>query len=91
MTVREGPDIGASPRPLDEAAVGTLLQLRVEQQVLVLRQEESRVRAESASGIHKMRIAVRRLRSALATYRPVLEPGSRSCSASSRSSWSWGR
>lgn len=75
MTVREAPETGAGSR-LDEASVGILLHLRVEQQVAVLREEESRVRSDAGSGIHKMRIAIRRLRSALATYRPVLLPGS---------------
>lgn len=74
MTDLQEPDTGARPRPLDEAAVGTLLQVRLEQQLSRLRQQEARVREDSGSGIHQMRIAVRRLRSALATYRPVLLP-----------------
>lgn len=76
MTDLREPDTQQSPRRLDAGSIGTLLRHRVEQQVVVLRAEESRVRAEDASGIHKMRIAVRRLRSALATYRPVLIPDS---------------
>lgn len=76
MTDLREPGTRARPRPLDEASVGTVLHLRVEQQVVVLREEEARVRDESGSGIHKMRIAIRRLRSALATYRPVLTAGS---------------
>jgi CHAD domain-containing protein len=61
---------------LDEAAVGTLLRVRVEQQLVRLREQELRVRADTDSGIHQIRIAVRRLRSARATYRPALVPHS---------------
>lgn len=75
MTVREVPGADAAPRALDEAAVGTLLRLRLEQQLVRLRQEEARVREDDDGGIHQMRIAIRRLRSALATYRPILSRG----------------
>jgi CHAD domain-containing protein len=75
MTVREEPAAAERPGSLDEAAVGTLLQLRLEQQLVRLREQEAQVRRDGDGGIHKMRIAIRRLRSALATYRPVLAPG----------------
>jgi CHAD domain-containing protein len=74
MTVREEPEAAERPGSLDEAAVGTLLQVRLEQQLVRLREQELQVRRDGDGGIHKMRIAIRRLRSALATYRPVLAP-----------------
>lgn len=59
-----------------EPSVGDLLQRHLERLVGQLRDEDARVRRDSAGAVHKMRIAVRRLRSALATYRPVLRAGS---------------
>ena len=59
----------------DEPSVGELFLLRVRQQIDVLREQEPRVRRDEDDSVHKLRIAVRRLRSALATYRPVLAPG----------------
>lgn len=58
----------------EQVSVGALFAERLRQQVVELREQESRVRRGADSGVHKMRIAVRRLRSALATYRTVLEP-----------------
>jgi inorganic triphosphatase YgiF len=66
---REHPGSGS-----EEVSVGALFAERLRQQVVELREQESRVRLGADSGVHKMRIAVRRLRSALATYRTVLEP-----------------
>jgi len=58
----------------EDVSVGALFSERIRQQVVELREQESRVRRGTDSSIHKMRIAVRRLRSALATYRTLLEP-----------------
>lgn len=41
-----------------------------------IRAEDERLRAGDQEGVHQLRVATRRLRSALATYRPVLVPGS---------------
>jgi CHAD domain-containing protein len=75
MVHADAPDNGLPARWLPDDAVGAVLQLRIEQQVLSLRDQESRVRRDADTAIHQMRIAARRLRSALATYRPVLQPG----------------
>ena len=40
-----------------------------------LHRQDARLRAELPGSVHKMRIAARRLRSALKTYRPLLEAG----------------
>jgi CHAD domain-containing protein len=39
-----------------------------------LEDEDSALRAGDQEGVHQLRVAARRLRSALATYRPVLQP-----------------
>jgi len=41
-----------------------------------LKQQDMLLRAEDDAAVHKLRIAARRLRSALASYEPVLQPGS---------------
>lgn len=50
-----------------------LVQDRLVQQVRVLQQNEAAVRTGSAEGVHRMRLAARRLRSALITIRPLCE------------------
>lgn len=55
---------------------GVLLTVYLNEQVARLKQEDLRLRTGDADGVHEMRIAARRLRSVLATYRPVLAPGS---------------
>ena len=41
-----------------------------------LHKQDARLRAEQPGSIHKLRIAARRIRSALKTYKPLLAPGS---------------
>ena len=55
---------------------GVLLTEYLGDHVARLKQEDLRLRAGDTEGVHHMRIAARRLRSALATYRDVLAPGS---------------
>ncbi len=55
---------------------GDVLRQRLEQQAAAVRAQESLLRDDADDAIHDMRVALRRLRSALATYRPLLEPGS---------------
>ena len=43
------------------------------EQVAAIRQRDPEVRRDQPDAVHKMRVATRRLRSALATYRPVLD------------------
>jgi hypothetical protein len=57
-------------------STGVLLTEYLTEQVSRLKQEDLRLRVGDAEGVHQMRIAARRLRSALATYRDVLAPGS---------------
>ncbi|GAA2165103.1 CYTH and CHAD domain-containing protein [Pedococcus bigeumensis] len=51
---------------------GELLRQRLEQQITALHAHDAAVRDGSADGIHRMRIAARRLRSALTTTKPLL-------------------
>jgi CHAD domain-containing protein len=46
---------------------------RIREQVEELRRREAQVRDDVPGGVHRMRVALRRLRSALATFRPVLD------------------
>jgi CHAD domain-containing protein len=53
-----------------------LLRHRLLTQVAVVHRQDARLRAGLPGSVHKLRIALRRIRSALTTYRPVLVPGS---------------
>ncbi|HLN76849.1 MAG TPA: CHAD domain-containing protein [Nocardioidaceae bacterium] len=61
---------------MGEGSVGEVLQHELTRHLSELREQDRRVRDDAQSAVHKMRIAVRRLRSLLATYRQVLTPGS---------------
>jgi CHAD domain-containing protein len=60
-------------RRLSRASAATLLQAQLAEQVAALHRQDARVRAGRSSGVHKLRIATRRLRSSLTTYRSLLE------------------
>ena len=55
-----------------DAAQAVLAHLRV--QIAELHRQDARLRADRPGSVHKLRIAARRLRSALKTYGPLLEP-----------------
>lgn len=57
-----------------KSPASALLMSYLDEQVTALRHQASRVREDEASAVHKMRIAIRRLRAALATYRKLLDP-----------------
>jgi CHAD domain-containing protein len=59
--------------PADSA--GAVLLGRLLQQVGALHEQDAAIRASSEEGVHQMRIAARRLRSALTTAKSLLEPG----------------
>ncbi|MFI6156755.1 CHAD domain-containing protein [Kitasatospora sp. NPDC051170] len=58
------------------STVGQVLMARVEAQVVVLAGLDDAVRADEPDAVHRMRVACRRLRSALRTFRRYLAPGS---------------
>jgi CHAD domain-containing protein len=60
--------------PTRKHAASTLLMSYVDDQVQMLREQEPRVRRDEADAVHKLRIAIRRLRASLATYRKLLDP-----------------
>ncbi|GGM87965.1 hypothetical protein GCM10009721_11170 [Terrabacter tumescens] len=53
--------------------VGTLVRQRLADQRDALRAAEAAVRAGEATGLHDLRVAMRRIRSLLATFRPVFD------------------
>ena len=60
-------------RPRKKGPVGAVLQARLIEQVEVLKQRDVDVRRDTQDGIHQLRVAMRRLRSALATFRPLVD------------------
>ncbi len=69
------PEPVPSPADLDDPTIEQALRAHLATHVAALHAQDARVREDDAEGVHKMRIAARRLRGALTTYRPVLEPG----------------
>lgn len=57
-----------------ESPASTLLLSYLGDQVQALKEQSDRVRQDEPDSVHKMRIAIRRLRAVLATYRKLLEP-----------------
>jgi CHAD domain-containing protein len=66
----------APPRPsrrqLAQGSAAQLVQAHLAEHVEQLHRQDARLREELPGSVHKMRIAARRLRSALKTYRPLL-------------------
>jgi CHAD domain-containing protein len=60
--------------PSRKSPASILLMSYVDDQVQMIRQQEARVRQDEPDAVHKMRIAIRRLRATLATYRRLLDP-----------------
>ncbi|CAM5594054.1 CHAD domain-containing protein [Kitasatospora aureofaciens] len=58
-----------------ETTVGQVLLDRIEAQAVVLAGLDDAVRADAPDAVHRMRVACRRLRSALRTFRRLLAPG----------------
>jgi CHAD domain-containing protein len=69
---RLSPPVNLGPIGPDRPA-GRVLQLRITEQVAELLRRDSEVRRGLPSGVHQARVVCRRLRSALATYRPLLD------------------
>ncbi len=61
------------PKPSRKGPAAEVIQLRMMTQVAVLRQLDTWVRHDAPDSVHDMRVAVRRLRHALASYRPFLD------------------
>jgi CHAD domain-containing protein len=63
----------AVPQPTKKGPAAEVIQLRLLTQVGLLRQLDTWVRHDAPESVHDMRVAVRRLRHALASYRPFLD------------------
>lgn len=62
------------PAPLpNRPSAGLVLHLHLAEQVAELVARDPQVRRDQADAVHKMRVATRRLRSALKTFRPLLD------------------
>ncbi|MEV7026428.1 CHAD domain-containing protein, partial [Kitasatospora sp. NPDC093558] len=58
-----------------DTTVGQVLLARIETQAVVLAGLDDAVRADEPDAVHRMRVACRRLRSALRTYRRLFAAG----------------
>jgi CHAD domain-containing protein len=63
----------AAPEPTPDSTAGEVLVAYLAAHVAKLHHEDQRLRAGEHEGVHQIRVACRRMRSALATYRPVLD------------------
>lgn len=66
------PSAMASAEQLAEASAADLLLAHLAEHTAELHRQDARLRGDQPGAIHKLRIAARRLRSALKTYRPLL-------------------
>lgn len=64
-----------SRKRLARGSAAGLLTAHLSEHAAQLQNQDARLRADEADSVHKMRIAARRLRSALTTYRPLFESG----------------
>lgn len=67
-----GPVVGPEPGPASPVAL--IVHRRLAEQVAELARRDRRIRGGRDGDVHQARVACRRLRSALATYGPVLDP-----------------
>jgi CHAD domain-containing protein len=67
------PDRDPTAEELRDATAGDALRHRLADQLEALLEQDRRVRTGDPSSIHRMRIAARRMRSALRTFGPVLD------------------
>jgi CHAD domain-containing protein len=64
---------GADGSTTPSSTAGDVVRAYLREQVDQLQLQDPRVRRDEEDSVHKMRVATRRLRSALATYRPLLD------------------
>src|SRR3954452_14478486 len=64
-----------SATKLSRGSAAQLVRAHLAAQVAELHTQDTRLRVDEPGSVHKLRIASRRLRSTLKTYRPLLEPG----------------
>ena len=66
-------ETGSAKTPGKQDAARVVVKARLRDQVAELRHRDPLVRQDLPGGVHKMRVATRRLRNALATHRPLLD------------------
>lgn len=69
------PEPVPEPRPDHDRSAGGVLRAYLDTNISALLAQDPLVRDHAADAVHQMRVATRRLRSALATHRRVLESG----------------
>ncbi|MEO3754906.1 CYTH and CHAD domain-containing protein [Streptomyces sp. B6B3] len=69
------PEAGPAAPPADDDAAGSYVLAYARRQVRALVDLDPAVRRDLPDAVHQMRVATRRLRSALRTFRPVLDRG----------------
>ena len=62
-----------TPEPTPDTPAGEVVRLRLAEQVAEMVRRDPLVRCDAPDSVHKMRVATRRLRCALTTYRPLLD------------------
>lgn len=65
-----------SRKELHRGSAALVVLARLTEHVAELQRQDIQLRTDEPSSIHQLRIAARRLRSTLRTYRPLFEPGS---------------
>ena len=68
--VQEGPE---QPRPSRKGPAARVVHALLAEQVAELESRDPQVRRDEEDAVHKMRVATRRLRSALGTFRPLFD------------------
>jgi CHAD domain-containing protein len=68
------PEPAVAPRPKPSSPAGDVLLAHLSQQVAQVQAQDLPVRLDSPDSVHKMRVATRRLRSALTTFKPLFDP-----------------
>ncbi len=66
-------DTATPAAPSADSPAGDVLLAYLHEQVAALKQQDPQVRIDGPDAIHRMRVALRRLRSVLATYRTLLD------------------
>jgi hypothetical protein len=69
------PEPQEAPRPKPSSRAGDVLLAHLRQQVAQIRAQDLPVRLDTPDSVHKMRVATRRLRSALTTFKPLFHIG----------------
>ncbi len=67
------PDTAVTARRLRRATTTEFLVSQLAEQLAAVQSEDLRIRSGDTTSVHQLRIALRRLRSALTTYRPLLD------------------